>query len=84
MSVSEEILIINGTSLVQLNDSSVLPVVNWAFETVVYFPFNQRSYALSTIEGYSGYGAEQGEKVCWYLWEVLPGFPFFFHSLILP
>lgn len=23
----------------------------------------QRSYALSTQEGYSGYGAEQGEKV---------------------
>lgn len=28
------------------------------------FPY-QRSLALSTIEGYSGYGAEQGEKVCW-------------------
>lgn len=29
-----------------------------------FFTLWQRSYALSTIEGYSGYGAEQGEKVC--------------------
>ena len=27
------------------------------------FIFLQRSHALSTIDGYSGYGAEQGEKV---------------------
>lgn len=24
----------------------------------------QKAYALSMLEGYSGYGAEQGEKVC--------------------
>lgn len=27
------------------------------------FKFLQRSHALSTIDGYSGYGAEQGERV---------------------
>jgi LL-diaminopimelate aminotransferase len=24
----------------------------------------KRAHALSTVDGYSGYGAEQGEKVC--------------------
>lgn len=30
-----------------------------------FFLFIQKSHALSTLEGYSGYGAEQGEKVCY-------------------
>lgn len=30
----------------------------------IFVIYCQRSYALSTVEGYSGYGAEQGEKVC--------------------
>lgn len=39
------------------------------YKRLSWYPFQlssmwQRSNALSTLEGYSGYGAEQGEKVC--------------------
>lgn len=34
----------------------------------------QRAHALSTVDGYSGYGAEQGEKVLLLLTLLLPPF----------
>lgn len=53
------------------------------------FSLWQRAHALSTIEGYSGYGAEQGEKVIGFFFlqnysfvrKLLNGYILFFHVL---